>query len=255
VKLIERELRKNVTILKMNRGVTNAINLRLLTELSEYIEISTNDKEVAGIVLTSTNDKFFSIGFDIPELIKLTKKDFRAFYTMFNQICMDMYAFSKPQVAAITGHAVAGGCILALCCDYRFIAEGKRLMGLNEIRLGVPLPYPADRILRQLVDDHAARTILDTGDFFPPEQTLKMGLVDEVMPLERVVERAVEKIESIQTNSLDAFKLIKRNRIEKVQAEIQSSLKTKEEIFIEMWYSDYARRKLKAALEKFSKQK
>ena len=253
MKLIERELRKKVIILKMNRSVTNAVNLRLLAELSKHVEMSKNDKKVAGIVLTSTNNKFFSIGFDIPELIKLTREDFREFYTAFNQICIDMYTFPKPLIAAITGHAVAGGCILTLCCDYRFIAEGKKLMGLNEIKLGVPLPYPADRILRQIVDDHAARTILDTGDFFPPEQTLKMGLVDEVMPLERVVERAIEKIESIQTNSLDAFKLIKRNRIEKVEAEIQSSLKAKEEIFIEMWYTDDARRKLKAALEKFSK--
>ena len=237
--------------MKMNRSVTNAINLRLISELSKHIEMSKTDKEVAGIVLTSTNSKFFSIGFDIPELIELTKKDFREFYTAFNQICMDMYTFPKPLVAAITGHAVAGGCILTLCCDYRFIAEGKKLMGLNEIKLGVPLPYPADRILRQIVDDHVARTILDTGDFFPPERSFKMGLVDEVVPLERVVEKAVEKIESIQTNSLDAFKLIKRNRIEKVQAEIQSSLKAKEEIFIEMWYSGEARDKLNAAREKF----
>lgn len=251
MKFIEKELRSKVVLLKLNRSVTNPINLALINDLSGYIKTAKMDKEIAGIVLTSANDKFFSIGFDIPELMELNEKDFREFYLAFNQLCIDLYTFPKPLAAAIIGHAVAGGCILTLCCDYRFIAGGKKLMGLNEIKLGVSLPYPADRILRQIVDDRTARKVLDTGDFYPPEETLAMGLVDEVMPLEQVVNRAVEKVEDIQSRSLDAFTMIKRNRIEKVVADIQASLTVKEKIFIEMWYNDETRKKLKAALEKF----
>jgi enoyl-CoA hydratase/carnithine racemase len=251
MKFIEKELRERVAVLKLNRGVTNAINLGLIYEVSEQIKMVKDDKESAGIVLTSAGNKFFSIGFDIPELIELNEKDFTEFYHSFNQLCMNLYTFPKPLIAAIAGHAVAGGCILTLCCDYRFIAEGKKLMGLNEIKLGVPLPYPADRMLRQIVDDRAARRILDTGDFFPPEETLAMGLVDEVIPLEQVVKKAVEKVKSIQEYSLDAFTVIKRNRSEGVKAEIRASLSAKEKIFIEMWYSDETRKKLKEALEKF----
>jgi enoyl-CoA hydratase/carnithine racemase len=251
MKFIERELRETVVILKLNRSVTNPINLGLINNLSDHIKTSIDEKGVAGIILTSANDKFLSIGFDIPELIDLSEKDFKYFYTSFNQLCMDLYTFPKPLVAAITGHAVAGGCILTLCCDYRFIAEGKKLMGLNEIKLGVPLPYPADRVLRQIVDDRNARRILDTGDFFPPEETFAMGLVDEVMPQEEVVEKAIRKVESLREQSLDAFTMIKRNRTEKVRAEIEASLAAKEEIFIEMWYSTETRKKLKEALKKF----
>ena len=126
-------------------------------------------------------------------------------------------------------------------------------MGLNEIKLGVPLPYPADRILRQIADDRTARQVLDTGDFFPPEDTLAMGLVDEVVPLEQVVGKAVEKVQSIQSSSLNAFTLIKNNRIENVVSEIRSGLAAREETFIDMWYGEEARKKLNAALEKFSK--
>jgi len=248
---IERELRRKVALLKLNRSVTNPINPELINDLSGHIKTSVDDKSVAGIVLTSTNEKFFSIGFDIPELIELSVKDFKKFYSAFNRLCLDLYTFPKPLVAAITGHAVAGGCILTLCCDYRFIAEGKKLMGLNEIKLGVPLPYAADRILRQIVDGRAARRILDTGDFFPPEDTLAMGLVDEILPLEEVVNKAIEKVEVIQGNSLDAYSVIKRNRTEKVEAEIRGSLSAKEEIFIEMWYSPETREKLKEAVKKF----
>jgi enoyl-CoA hydratase/carnithine racemase len=253
MKLVERELRGEVALLKLNRSVTNPVNLALINELSGNVEKARDEKEIAGVVLSSANDKFFSIGFDIPQLIELNEKDFTKFYTAFNQLCVSLYTFPKPLIAAITGHAVAGGCILTLCCDYRFIAEGKKLMGLNEIKLGVPLPYPADRILRQIVDDRVARKILDTGDFFLPEETLGMGIVDEVMPLEQIVEKAVEKVESIQSRSLYAYAAIKRNRIEKVVAEIQYNLAAKEEIFIEMWYKQETRKKLKAALEKFSK--
>lgn len=251
--LVEVVSQEKVVIIKLNRSVTNAINLQLINELSEQIKLVKEDREKGGIVLTSASDKFFSIGFDIPSLIELDQKDFSEFYRSFNRLCIDLYAFPKPVIAAVTGHAVAGGCILTLCCDYRFIAEGRKLMGLNEIKLGVPLPYPADRILRQIVDDRSARRILDTGDFFPPEETLTMGLVDEVMPLEHVVGKAFEKVNSIVSCSLDAFTLIKRNRIEDVLSEIRAGLTSREKTFIEMWYTDGAQEKLHAALEKFSK--
>jgi enoyl-CoA hydratase/carnithine racemase len=161
--------------------------------------------------------------------------------------------FPKPTVAAIVGHAVAGGCILTICCDYRYIAQGKKLMGLNEIKLGVPLPYPADCIIRQIVGDHAARRILDTGDFFPPEDTVEMGLVDEVAPLNQVVARACEKVQSIAASSLGAYQMIKRNRTESIAEQIMSKLQEKEKIFIDLWYKDKTRKKLEAALEKFTR--
>ena len=251
MKFIDVVIRENVAIIKLSREVTNAINLKLIQELSDYLRTAKDDTNISGLVLTSANEKFFSIGFDIPALIKLEKKDFREFYQAFNKLCVDLYTFPKPIVAAITGHAVAGGCILTICCDYRFIAEGKKLMGLNEIKLGVPLPYPADCILRQIVDDRNVRRILYTGDFFPPEETIKMGLVDGVMPLEQVLPGSTEKVKAIESSSLDAFRMIKQNRTEKVEAQIRASLCDKEEAFIKSWYSDKTRAKLEAALDKF----
>ncbi|MDH4212117.1 MAG: enoyl-CoA hydratase/isomerase family protein, partial [candidate division WOR-3 bacterium] len=215
---------EDVAVVKLSRKTTNAIDLELIHELFNYLKAAKNDTEISGLVLTSANEKFFSIGFDIPGLINLEEKDFSEFYHAFNQLCIEMYTFPKPVVAAITGHAVAGGCILTICCDYRFISEGKKLMGLNEIKLGVPLPYPADCILRQIVDDRSVRKILDTGDFFPPAETLKMGLVDEVMPLQQVLPTSMGKIKSIVSFSLEAFRMIKQNRTEKVAAQIQAEL-------------------------------
>lgn len=253
MKFIDVECREGTDIIRLTRGVTNAINLELIKELSGCLASIKEDTSISGIVLTSANNKFFSIGFDIPGLIKLKTSEFKEFYQSFNQLCIALYTFPKPTVTAITGHAVAGGCILTICCDYRYIADGRKLMGLNEIKLGVPLPYPADRILRQIIDDRAVRQILDTGDFFPPEDTIKMGMVDEVLPIDKVVAKSIEKVKSITTLSLDAYNMIKRNRTEKVEAQIRGSLLEKEKVFIEMWYTEETRRKLEAALEKFSK--
>jgi len=173
VKLIYTEFRDEVAVLKLNRGVTNALNLQLVSQLAENLQTVRDDSDVQGLVLSSFNEKFFSIGFDIPELIKLTIDDFRVFYQVYNRICVDLYTLPKPTIAAITGHAIAGGCILALCCDYRFIAEGRKLMGLNEIKLGIPVPYPGDCILQHVVGTRNAREIMGTGEFYDPEVLLQ----------------------------------------------------------------------------------
>ncbi len=249
--LIKVEYHSNVSILRLAREITNAINLALINTLAGRLREMRTSTDVHGIVITSSNDKFFSIGFDIPELITLSKDVFREFYHSFNQLCLDMYTFRKPMIAAITGHAVAGGCILTLCCDYRLIAKGKKLMGLNEIKLGVPIPYPADCILQELVGYRNARDIVDSGEFFLPEKSLEMGVVDEVLPLEQVVPVAIQKAKLLGAMPHKGFEQIKQNRTEKVETRIRNDLAEKEKFFIECWYTQDARQRLKDAVKKF----
>ncbi|MEE8391251.1 MAG: enoyl-CoA hydratase/isomerase family protein [Anaerolineae bacterium] len=140
------EYRDRVAIVKLNRPVTNALNLQLVDELTETLQNVRHDANVHSLVLGSSNEKFFSIGFDIPQLFELDRESFTKFYQAFNRVCLDLYTLPKPTVAAIPGHAIAGGCILALCCDYRLIAQGRKLMGLNEIKLGVPISIKSPSI-------------------------------------------------------------------------------------------------------------
>jgi len=248
--MIQVEHHDKIVIAKLNRNITNALNLDLLNELAEILEKVRKDSEVHSFILTSTNEKFFSIGFDIPQLYVLSRGDFKVFYKTFNRVCLDLYTIPKLTIAAINGHAVAGGCILALCCDYRFIADGKKKMGLNEIKLGVPIPYPADRILHQAVGFRNAREIVDMGEFYLPERLLEMGMIDQIVPQDHVLEKSIERAQSIDEGT-DAFAMIKQNRIEKVEAEILKKLKEKEQIFLNMWYTPETRKRLEAAMEKF----
>jgi len=253
MKMITTDFHDNVMIVKLNRGVTNALNLELVNQLTEILQKTKQAPDVHGLVLCSSNDKFFSIGFDIPQLIELERPDFQVFYRAFNRMCLDLYTLPKPTAAAITGHATAGGCILALCCDYRFIAEGRKLMGLNEIKLGVPVPYLADCILRSIVGVRYARDIMDSGDFYSPGQSLQMGVVDQVLPLEQVRSQSIEKVKLLGSPSPGAFALIKRNRVETLEAQALARQEEKEKSFIQCWYSDQARKGLKVAMETFKK--
>ncbi|MGB2804691.1 MAG: enoyl-CoA hydratase/isomerase family protein [Candidatus Zixiibacteriota bacterium] len=248
---IRTENRDGVAVVTLNRGTTNAINRQLVDELTDTLRQLKNDTQVRGAVLVSSNEKFFSIGLDIPQLFELSRDDFGAFYRAFNRLCIDLYTLPKPLVAAITGHATAGGCILALCCDYRFIAQGRKLMGMNEIKLGVPVPYPIDCIFRQLVGVRIAREVVDSGEFYPPDELIGMGMVDQVLPLEQVLPKSIDKVRLLGSYPQEAVEMIKRNRTETVEAEILERLKEREEFFIECWYSDEVRRRLKEAMEKF----
>lgn len=251
MKTLSVEYRDQVALINLNHGVTNSINRLLIDELSQELNAVVGNNELHSLVLSSISDKFFSIGFDIPELFKFHRDEFTSFYQAFNQVCLDLFTFPKPTLAAVKGHAVAGGTIFALCCDYRIIAEGHKLMGLNEIKLGVPVPYPADCILRQIVGSRIAREVIESGEFYPAEQLAEYGLVDEVFPLDLILLKAIEKASSLGAHPHEAYALIKRNRVDPVAQQIKEHCEEKEQLFVDCWYSPAARERLKVAMQKY----
>ncbi|MBU7037424.1 MAG: enoyl-CoA hydratase/isomerase family protein [Theionarchaea archaeon] len=224
------EYNDEVAVVRLARGVTNAINLELVQEL---------------------HNKFFSIGWDIPELYYFDRRNFTEFFRAFARLQIDLFTLPIPTIAAMTGHAVAGGCILALCCDYRYIAEGKKFMGLNEVKLGVPIPYPVDCILRSIAGTRIARTMTEFGEFYLPEQLLEMGIVDCAAPLEEVLPLSVEKAQVLGALPRNARAAIKRDRTEIVEAQILPHLEEKERTFLDCWFSPEARHQLEEQMKKF----
>jgi enoyl-CoA hydratase/carnithine racemase len=249
--LVSLENRQGVILAELRHGVTNPIGPSLVGALSRAVQSVTDDAAAGALVLTSANAKFFSIGFDIPHLIDLPREAFLEFFTSFSRLCLALLSLPKPTVAAISGHATAGGCILALCCDYRLIAQGRRLMGLNEIRLGVPIPFVADCALRSLVGQRIAREITDGGGFHLPEQALALGLVDRVVPGDELTAQSILKARGLADLPRGAFAQIKANRLAPVRAEIEAGLSRRDFEFVEAWYSPEARRRLQEAVARF----
>lgn len=249
--LVQIKVDSDVAIVRLCLGTTNALSPDLIARLADVIQRIRVDSTVRGLVLTSHNDKFFSIGFDLPHLIGVSRADFASFYRAFNLMCLSLYTLPKPTAAAISGHATAGGCIVTLCCDYRLVAEGRKLIGLNEIKLGVPVPYAADCILRGTVGPRIARHVVESGEFYTPDAALKLGLVDDVVPMQDLIRKATERIQALAAVPNDAFGEIKRSRTEVVEREIRSRLDETDGAFVECWYSQAARERLTEAMARF----
>ena len=244
-------MEESVAIIRLAKSVTNPIGMQLVNDLSAKVREARDDPEVHAVMLTGESDRFFSIGLDIPELIDYDKDEFTQFFRLFDQLCIELYSLPKPTVVAIRGHATAGGAILALTGDHRVMTSGRAVMGLNEVRLGVVVPYPADRMLRDLVGSRTARDIMEVGDFYDPPELLAMGLVDEVVPPDQVLFIARELATSLAASSAEAYAAIKANRTAPVVADIEAHLEAKQREFVDMWYSEHAQAQLEEAMLKF----
>ncbi len=238
-------------IIILNHGKKNSITSEMVRELGDALEEIRADPNVTVLVLESLNEKFFSIGFDIPSLIELPPEEFQSFYSSFNHLCLKLYTFPKPTISMIAGHAIAGGCILALCCDLRYMAEGRNLIGLNEVKLGVPVPYPADCILRDSIGSRLSREIVESGLFYQPQDAYKLGLIDKVFPEDEIRREVDAQACDLGSMPPRAFWAIKKNRVERVESQILARLEEKEKLFVDLWYSEEARQRLKEASEKF----
>jgi 3,2-trans-enoyl-CoA isomerase len=244
--------RDGVALVTLNHGVTNAINAPVIRELGKILQQNKGNDGVHGLVITSANAKFFSIGFDLPEVYPLSQREFSEFFHLYNLLCLDLYTFPKPVISAITGHATAGGCIIALCTDFRLMAEGRSLIGMNETKLGLPVTYLADLLLRNLVGGSLARDIICRGDLYSPEAALRMGMVDEVFPLEEVVSAAIKKIKDIVAVSPAAFTIGKAYRVRSNTAQVRATMKEDEQEFVTQWFSPAPHQQLGEALKQYA---
>jgi len=246
--MVKIEKHEDVVLLRLDNKVSNAIDSTMIEDLSDAVNRIKG--KFRGLVLAGGR-KFFSIGFNLPELLKLDRSGMTEFFYSFNKVVLDIFTMPMPTACAITGHAIAGGTILATSCDYRFLASGRKLMGLNEIKIGVPVPYLSDLMLRQIVGDRAATEMVYLGKFIEPVEAERIGLVDEVLSSDKVEKLALKKIAQISAFPQKAFEAIKANRIEAIRLAYEKNCKIKNEIFLDCWFSPSTRELLTKAAEKF----
>ena len=242
------EAHDDVAILRLSNGVTNAISPELVDDLAETLHQA--KKEFKGLILAG-GTKFFSIGFDLPALLQLDRPAMADFYFKFNQTVLDLYTLPLPTACAIAGHAIAGGTILALAADFRFASSGRKLMGLNEVKIGVPVPFLADLMLRQIVGDRQATELNYRGEFLEAEQAHKIGLLDVVCFAQELDQKAIEKIADLTALPRYGFPLIKANRVEEIQSRFKEKGSVKIGLFIDCWFNPAVQELLKEAAKRF----
>lgn len=202
----------------LDRGKSNAMELDLVNALIQVLEEAESDPSVEGLIL-SGKEGFFSSGLDLITLFSYDQVQMKNFWSRFMTLIKKFVAFSKPAVAAITGHSPAGGCVLALCCDYRLMVDGDYVLGLNEVPVGIVVPTPIFTLYSfWLGKGHAYRSLLE-GRLFKPQEALGIGLVDEVVSFDRIQTAAVRRVKSVMQFERNAWRMTKMNlRSELIQA-------------------------------------
>jgi enoyl-CoA hydratase/carnithine racemase len=200
--LIEIVAHGDIREIRLARPPVNALNTELCRALIAALN-SAMGEGVLGIVL-SGNEKIFSAGMDVPYLMSLGEDrhaltdSWQAFFGAARTLADSRI----PVVAAMAGHAPAGGCVLALCCDYRIMARSidparPFAIGLNETQVGLVVPEGIQRLLRRVVGPYRAERLLVAGEMVPAERALEIGLVDELADQPDVAARAVAWLQDL----------------------------------------------------------
>ncbi len=185
-----------VRVLRLARPPVNALDDALCAAVIDALRQAFAD-DVHGIVLAG-NERIFSGGLDVPHLLShgSDRALLHASWSAFFEVARTLAHSPVPVVAALTGHAPAGGCVLALCCDYRVMAGSAdparpNAIGLNETQVGLAAPEGIQRLLRRVVGTYRAERLLVAGEMVPAERAAQIGLVDELVDAAEVVPRAI----------------------------------------------------------------
>jgi enoyl-CoA hydratase len=173
-----------VRLLTLDRPPANALDETLLADLGAALDDARRDPAVRALVLTGAGS-FFSGGFDL----RAPRRDddaARTLRVLYRDIHTNLLTFPKPTVAHMNGHAIAGGLVLVLACDYRLGADGDYKVGLNEVAIGASFPRAALEIVRLRLPHARAAELLLGAALYPSSQALRLGIVDELLPAEKL---------------------------------------------------------------------
>jgi len=170
---------KGYTVISMNNGPANSLSLEFLQELTQAVKKA--ETESKGIVLTSSLNTIFCAGLDITEMYKPDEERIRVFWGSLQDAYLSLYGCKVPTVAAINGHSPAGGCLLAMCCDYRVMVGPKFSIGLNETQLGIVAPWWFKDTMLQTVGNRQTELALILGTLFSTPQALSIGMIDKMV--------------------------------------------------------------------------
>jgi len=243
MEFVEIEIRDGIATVRIMRGKVNALNVAVVDELLEAFRALERDPGTKAIILTGEG-RFFSFGFDVPTFLSFDKTSFRMFLVKFTSLYGHLFSFSKPIIAAINGHAIAGGCMLALACDRRIMAAERSTISLNEITFGASVFAGSVEMLRYAVGHRKGAQILYSGAMYTPDEAMSLEIVDEVVDGGILLTRARQvALEMAEKNSA-AFASIK----ELLRGPVADKMRNREEEsideFMDIWYSELTWAKL-----------
>jgi len=233
-----------IAVVRLKRAHGNAINNDLVEGLVTTLNEAEADPEIRGVLLASAG-KIFCPGLDLQELLPLDRPAMEKFMHHFSAAVLTLYTHAKPVVAAMHGHALAGGCILGLCADWRVLARGA-LVGLNEVKIGVPLPFGVALIVRDAVPrTHLAEVAL-LGRNFSDEGAIAAGVADELADAEAVESTARARLDEFVGKDPHSFAVTKRYLRSPAVERIRANNRLLLPEWLDCWFSPGTRERIDA---------
>jgi enoyl-CoA hydratase len=206
--MIELTERGRIAVLRLAHGKANVLDLELCNALAARLE-EYRQSPARALVVIGTG-RIFSAGVDLVRITAEGAPYVRAFLPALNRALETMFSLLKPVVAAVNGHAIAGGCIMACAADHRLMARDSGRIGIPELLVGVPFPVVPLEIMRFAVAQPHLQLMIARGDTFAPDEALRRGIVDGVVDADRLEDEALAAAESLAAIPPSAFALTKR---------------------------------------------
>jgi enoyl-CoA hydratase len=242
--MIRLEKDGRLATLRLDKARGNAIDMPLCRELLRVTRELGADDGVGGVLLASAHPKLFCPGLDLVTLLTYDRNALREFMEVFSEAVEELYAFPKPAVAALAGHAVAGGCVLALTADHRILRRGVQI-GLNELKIGVPLPWSVAVLLRSSVPPQSLSEVALLGTSVADERALALGLVHELAPTEGFEEFCRGRAREFVDREPGALRTTKGYLRKGVLAEMRSQEKDLMDEWLDGWFAPSAQERLR----------
>jgi enoyl-CoA hydratase len=245
------EERDAVGLITVNRPeVHNALNLQTIGELRELCLKLRAEDRLRALVLTGSGQATFLAGGDLKEFQQIkTAEQARRMIATMKEVTDMLAAFPWPVIAAVNGLAAGGGCETAIACDFRIASETAEL-GMRQIKLGIMSGWGGGPRLIHLVGRSRALRLMLTGELLKAREALSIGLVDEVVPPERVVQRSLELGRTIAANAPLAVRAYKRLANATLEVPLDEAIAFETELFGPVWVSEDHEECVRAFFEK-----
>ena len=228
--MLDLEERGDVTIVRLAHGKVNALDVELLQAIAKTFGSLDSHKAV---VLTGAG-RSFSAGVDLKRIVDGGMEYVTVFRPALSAAIKALFYHPGPVVAAINGHAIAGGCVLAAACDIRLMSGGT--IGLSEMRVGVPFPGVPLEVMRHVLGPTTQRLVL-SAELVSPQEALAIGLIDRVTEPEALLEQALAEAERLAGISPDVYAFTKRQVQGPARERIDSLSPAGEGTSTQMWAS------------------
>jgi enoyl-CoA hydratase len=236
-----------VAIIRMAHGKVSALDTELCTALADEIRAVSSGAPRA-LVLTGTGSSF-SAGVDLFRVLNGGAEYLQQFLPAMESLFHALLSFPKPTVAAINGHAIAGGCIMACACDHRIMADGPGRIGVPELLVGVPFPTLPFEIVGARVQPTALRSLVYAGRTELPAEAIGLGLIDEIAPADALMSRALAVADRLSQVPAKTFALTKQAFNTPVLARVRASATLNADV-MDAWADSAVQARVRAYLEK-----